>query len=154
MHKSSKECTKLLPLVLCWWYYVNLCRASRIIWTTLIAAESPVLCMSLQISQAQRKVVTNVGRFLAVWRELFWILEAYFEVRKRWRPTLNCQEGKIMCTSRKYPYPHQGRSLEILREWGVESLKSHILKGRYKGKKAKSAFEPSGPSAGSLSQFL
>ena len=34
-----------------------------------------------------------------------------------------------MCSSRKYPYPPHGRSMEIPRGWGV--LKAKILKGKY-----------------------
>ena len=34
-----------------------------------------------------------------------------------------------LCSSRKYPYPPHGRSMEIPRGWGV--LKAKILKGKY-----------------------
>jgi len=37
-----------------------------------------------------------------------------------------------MCGSRKYPYPHHGGSLEILRGRGV--LKAKICKGKYEPK--------------------
>ncbi len=37
-----------------------------------------------------------------------------------------------MCSSRKYPYPLQGGSLEILRGWGVTQAKH--LKGKYGAK--------------------
>ena len=35
----------------------------------------------------------------------------------------------LLCSSRKYPYPPHGRSMEILRGWGVSKAK--ILKGKY-----------------------
>ena len=34
-----------------------------------------------------------------------------------------------LCSSRKYPYPSYGRSVEIPRRWGVSKAK--ILKGKY-----------------------
>lgn len=187
MHTSSKEYTKLLPFVLCRWYNGNFCQPSRII------SESSWYQLSLQISQTQRKVVTNFGRFFAVRREncfrymhciwsIFWswigrsTLNNFISVSKRAKyvqKTFACvasvpiqakqnsekefsYSGRVengarrkkvkdlhlfalallaalyffqfvqeclLHRQRKYPYPHQGRSLEILREWGVSRAK-------------------------------